>query len=153
MPDARTIIEGRVASDVRFGTTNSGKAVANLRVLAGRSRKNEQGEWETLSTTAYDIAFWEAHHDLVAGLGPQKGDSVTITGTILGVESYQGDRGESLSVKVSGDGLRVFPKQVWQSSGGYTQQRPQAGYGQQQSDPWQGGGGGGTAGGYADPPF
>ncbi len=158
MPDARIIIEGRVASDPRFGTTQAGKPVGNLRVLAGRSRKDEQGQWQTLSTTAYEAAFWEAHHDLMAGLGAQKGDSVIVTGTISGVESYQGQNGESLTVKVNADGLRVFPKQ---QQGGYQPQRtPNAqgeGWGaqnQQQTpgDPWTGGG---SQGGYQDspPPF
>ena len=98
MPDARITIEGRVASDPRFGQTQGGKPVGNLRILAGRSRKDEQGNWQTLSTTAYEAAFWEAHHDLMAGLGAQKGDSVVVTGTISGVESYQGQNGESLTV-------------------------------------------------------
>lgn len=141
MPDARIVVEGRVASDPRFGTTQSGKPVGNLRVLAGRSRKDDQGQWQTLSTTAYEAAFWEAHHDLMAGLGAQKGDSVVVTGTVSGVESYQGQNGESLTVKVNADGLRVFPKQ---QQGGY-QQRPQQGHSQPQSDPWQA-----QQGGYTD---
>lgn len=137
MPDARITIEGRIASDPRFGQTQAGKAVGNLRILAGRSRKDEQGNWQTLSTTAYEAAFWEAHHDLLAGLGAQKGDSVVVTGTVTGVESYQGSNGESLTVKVNADGLRVFPKQ--------TGSQPQQGYSQQPpaGDPWQGGGQGG----------
>ena len=151
MPDARITIEGRVASDPRFGTTQSGKPVGNLRILAGRSRKDEQGNWQTLSTTAYEAAFWEAHHDLMAGLGAQKGDSVVVTGTISGVESYQGQNGESLTVKVNADGLRVFPKLQGQrppQQGGYDQQSQ----GTPQSDPWAGGG---NQGGYDDtpPPF
>lgn len=142
MPDARTIIEGRIASDVRFGDAK-GTPVANVRVLAGRSKKNDQGGWDTLSTTAYDVAFWREHHDLIANLGLAKGDSVTITGNITGVESYQGGSGESLSVKVAGHGIQHFPKQ--QQGGGYQQSQPQQ-YAQQapqQASQWGNGTGGG----------
>ena len=46
-----------------------------------------------------------------------KGDSVIMyRHPVTGVESYAGQNGESLSIKVSGDGVRVFPKQ--QQSGG-----------------------------------
>lgn len=137
MPDARIIIEGRIAADPRFSATQSGVSVANLRVLAGRSKKDDTGNWQTLSTTAYQAAFWREHHDLLANLNPEKGDSVTITGTVEGVDSYDGPNGLSLSVRVNADGIRLFKKQ-----GGQSQQQP---YGQsqpaqqsQQNDPWGG---------------
>jgi single-strand DNA-binding protein len=159
MADARIIIEGRIATDPRFNTSGNGDPVANLRVLAGRSRKNEQGGWDTLSETAFNVAFWREHAQLVDSLRPEKGSAVVITGTVSGVESYQGERGESLSVKVTGDGLRVFPKRDqgqqsqrpadrYAGDPGYAQQgHPQGqpsyspgqqaqGYGQQ--DPWAG---------------
>lgn len=161
MADARITIEGAIASDPRFNTTQGG-AVANLRVLAGRSRKDDQGNWETLSTTAYDVAFWNAHHNLAADQQPEKGSKVIVTGTVTGVESYDGKNGPSLSVKVTGDGLRVFPKrdqqgnpqqgqaqgnwgpqqgqQAQQGGPSYSQAQQQAGWGQspnqQQGDPW-----------------
>lgn len=140
MPDARITIEGRIASDPRYSATQSGIQVANLRILAGRSKKGDDGQWETLSTTAYDVAFWRQHHDLVASLNPGKGDSVTVTGTITGLESYQGNNGESLSVKVAGDGIRHFPKQDRPQQGYQQQGQPSAPQG---GDPWAGGGQGG----------
>lgn len=166
MPDARITIEGRIASDARFGDANA-TPVANLRVLAGRSRKNDQDQWETLSTTAYDVAFWREHHDLIAALGVAKGDSVTITGNVTGLESYQGTNGESLSVKVTGHGIQHFPKQQQgggQSGYGQSQRAPQGGYGGQpqqgygQQAPQQGYGapqGNAPQGGAydSDPPF
>ena len=62
-----------------------------------------------------------------------------MTGTVTGIDKFQGEKGELLSVKVSGDGLRVFPKN--NTGGGFGQQQSQA-WGaehqqaQQQSDPW-----------------
>ena len=159
MPDARITIEGRIAADPRFSATQQGVSVGNLRVLAGRSKKDEQWNWQTLSTTAYQAAFWREHHDLLATLNPEKGDSVTITGTVEGVDSYDGPNGVSLSVRVNADGIRLFKKrQQGQQQGGYGGQQqppPQSGYGQPQgvpqSDPWAGGG---NQGGFdQDPPF
>src|SRR5699024_7079352 len=57
MADASIKIDGRIANDVRFNSVN-GKSVANIKVLAGRSKKNDDGTWENITTTAYDVAFW-----------------------------------------------------------------------------------------------
>lgn len=131
MADAQIRIDGRIATDPRYNQVN-GKDVANLRVLAGRSKKLEDGTWETLSQTAYDVAFWNEHAHLVGAIEPNKGDSVIVTGTVTGVESYAGQNGESLSIKVSGDGVRVFPKQQ-QSGGGFSGQQQGGNFGGQQA--------------------
>lgn len=135
MADARIIIEGRIVTDPRFNTSKNGDPVANLRVLAGRSRKDEQGNWQTLSETAYNVAFWREHAQLVDMLRPENGSSVVVSGTVTGVEKFDGQNGESLSVQVSGDGLRVFPKRDQGRGGGY-QQSQQGGF--QQQAPQQG---------------
>ena len=137
MADASIKIDGRIAADPRFNSVN-GKSVANIKVLAGRSKKNDDGTWENLSTTAYDVAFWNQHAELVNMFNPNKGDSVVVTGTVTGIDKFSGDKGELLSVKVSGDGLRVFPKN---NNGGGSFPAP-AGFNaehqptQAQSDPW-----------------
>ena len=141
MADARIIIEGRIVTDPRFNTSKNGDPVANLRVLAGRSRKDEQGNWQTLSETAYNVAFWREHAQLVDMMRPENGSSVVVSGTVTGVEKFDGQNGESLSVQVSGDGLRVFPKRDQGRGGGY-QQSQQGGFQQtpqgQQQAPQQG---------------
>lgn len=132
MADARTIIDGRMVTAARYNTTDSGHRVANLRIMAGRSKKNDQGGYDTITDTAFDVAFWNDHADLARALDPQVGDSVVAHGTITGLEAYDGKNGTSLSVKVSGDGLRVFPKRD-QQQGGYQQG------GQQAQGTWGGG--------------
>ena len=131
MADARIIIDGRIVTDPRFNTSKNGDPVANLRVLAGRSRKDEQGNWQTLSETAYNVAFWREHAQLVDMMRPENWSSVVVSGTVTGVEKFDGQNGESLSVQVSGDGLRVFPKRD-QGRGGGFQQPQQSGYQQPQ---------------------
>lgn len=149
MADARIIIEGRIVTEPRFNSVN-GKSVANLKVLAGRSRKNDDGTWETLSETAYDVAFWNQHAELVNMFNPEVGCNVIVSGTVGGIEKFEGEKGERLSVKVSGDGVRVFPKKNTggnnygqQQSGGQSFPAPQ-GFNQppqQQNDPWSNQGG------------
>lgn len=136
MADARAIIDGRLVTAARYNTTDNGNRVANLRIMAGRSKPNNQGGYDTITSTAYDVALWNEHADLANALDPQVGDSVIVHGTITGLESYDGKNGTSLSAKVTGDGLRVFPKrdqQGQQAGGGYQQQ---GGY--QQAPPQQG---------------
>ena len=138
MADAQIRIDGRIAADPRFNSVN-GKSVANIKVLAGRSKKNDDGTWENITTTAFDVAYWNQHAELVNMFNPAKGDSVVVTGTVTGIDKFQGDKGELLSVKVSGDGLRVFPKN--NNGGGFGQQQSQSWCAehqqtQAQSDPW-----------------
>lgn len=158
MPDSQIRIDGRIATDPRYNQAN-GKDVANLRILAGRSRKLDNGDWETLSTTAYDVAFWAEHAHLVGAIEPHKGDSVIVNGAITGVEKYDGQNGESLSVKVVGDGIRVFPKQnQQQGNGGFgqgqqSQQAQQSGSWGNQQQAQQSSGWGQNPGAADEPPF
>lgn len=155
MPDSQIRIDGRIATDPRYNQAN-GKDVANLRILAGRSRKNDNGDWETLSTTAYDVAFWAEHAHLVGAIEPRKGDSVIVNGAITGVEKYDGQNGESLSVKVVADGIRVFPKKEQQGNGGFGQgqQFQQGNFGGNQQQAQQSSGWGqNPQGGNDEPPF
>ena len=140
MPDASIRIDGRhIADQPRFGNAN-GTPVANLKVAAGRSRKNEQGGFDTLSEVFYDVSFWREHHDLIAGLGIGKGDTVVITGNVTGSEVYEG----KVTVKVTGHGIQHFPKrdraqvvgQAPRQAYNTPQQAPQQSYAPQQGSAW-----------------
>ena len=153
MADASIIIDGGIVADPRWNQTPNGSRVGNLTVRAGRSRKNDQGGYDQLSSTPYDVACWNEVHDLLAAQSPEKGSQVRITGTVTGVRTYQDQQGQTqASVEVRAEGVKVWPKR--QQQGGYQQPQP-SGYGQPQgapsADPWAGGGQGG---GFADsPPF
>ena len=171
MADASIIIDGGIVTEPRWNNPGQSR-VGNLTVRAGRSRKNDQGGYDQLSSTAYDVACWNEVHDLLAAQMPEKGAQVRITGTVTGVHTYQDQQGETqASVEVRAEGVKVFPKR--QQQGGYGSQggqngagwagapqgsgapgygaptAPQGGYGSQ-NDPWAGGG---NQGGYDDPPF
>lgn len=149
MADADIIISGGIVADPRWATPGQNR-VGNLTVRAGRSRKNDQGGYDQLSSTPFDVACWNEVHDLLAAQMPEKGSQVRITGTVTGVRTYQDQQGQTqASVEVRAEGVKVFPKR--QQSGGYGQQ-PQE-YGQQA--PQQGYGAPAQQGGFDDspPPF
>ena len=158
MADATIIIDGGIVADPRWNNPGQNR-VGNLTVRAGRSRKNDQGGYDQLSSTPFDVACWNEVHDLLAAQSPEKGSQVRITGTVTGVRTYQDQQGQTqASVEVRAEGVRVFPKRQPQGGGyGAQQGQPQGtswgggGYGAQQGgDPWAGGG---NQGGYDDPPF
>ena len=158
MADATIIIDGGIVADPRWNNPGQNR-VGNLTVRAGRSRKNDQGGYDQLSSTPFDVACWNEVHDLLAAQSPEKGSQVRITGTVTGVRTYQDQQGQTqASVEVRAEGVRVFPKRQQQGGGyGAQQGQPQGtswgggGYGAQQGgDPWAGGG---NQGGYDDPPF
>lgn len=152
MADATIIIDGGIVADPRWNNPGQNR-VGNLTVRAGRSKKNDQGGYDQLSSTPFDIACWNEVHDLLAAQSPEKGSQVRITGTVTGVRTYQDQQGQTqASVEVRAEGVKVFPKR--QQSGGYGQQPQQSqGYGQQA--PQQGYGAPAQQGGFDDspPPF
>lgn len=162
MADATIIIDGGIVADPRWAAPGQNR-VGNLTVRAGRSRKNDQGGYDQLSSTPFDVACWNEVHDLLAAQAPEKGSQVRITGTVTGVRTYQDQQGQTqASVEVRAEGVRVFPKRQ-QQGGGYGAPQggggygaPQAGYGGQagaQAPQGGGYGGGQSAGDYQEPPF
>jgi single-strand DNA-binding protein len=74
-----TII-GRLAADPEFKSFGSG-TVAKFRVITSDRRKNEDGKWEDINTSGWNVAAWnnlaESTKDLL-----QKGQEVVIIGSI-----------------------------------------------------------------------
>lgn len=159
MADATIIIDGGIVADPRWNNPGQNR-VGNLTVRAGRSRKNDQGGYDQLSSTPFDVACWNEVHDLLAAQSPEKGSQVRITGTVTGVRTYQDQQGQTqASVEVRAEGVRVFPKRQQQGGGyGAQQGQPQGaswgggGYGGQQGgDPWAGSSASGGQQGYSAP--
>lgn len=72
-------IVGRVGADPELRHTNSGKAVANLRLANSRSVKTGD-EW-TDETSWFSVIIWEKLGELVAKKA-RKGDLVTVSGRL-----------------------------------------------------------------------
>ena len=78
--DNHTTIAGNLADDPELRFTNTGIAVANLRV-AVTQRIQQDGEWRDGDTSFFKVNVWrgQAEH-LADSLG--KGDRVMITGRL-----------------------------------------------------------------------
>lgn len=93
---ATITIDGNLAADPELRYTQSGKAVANLRVLEN-TRSKQQGEWITdPDPTAHNVTAWgPLAENIVESL--HKGDNVLVVGTTR-TESYTvGGAGEAAS--------------------------------------------------------
>lgn len=132
---------GNLGADPDLKFTPSGKAVASLSIGCNENKKNDAGQWETVSTTWLRISLWDDEaQSAVEHL--RKGDQVTVTGQLVTREFDRNDGTKGLSVEVKyarvsknlprgARGERQAPQQdnAW---GGQPQQ--------QAADPWGGSG-------------
>lgn len=91
---------GNVGGDPELSWTPSGKAVCNISVGCNQNKKNQAGEWETVSTTWLRVQLWDQAAEAAAE-AIQKGDQVMVTGQ-LDVRDYEtkdGNKGKSVEVK------------------------------------------------------
>ena len=123
MADAQIIITGGIVAEPRQRTTQSGHRVTSLTVRAGRSRREQDGTWTTLSSTAYDVSCWGEVSDMVAAQTPERGGQVTIMGDVTGTRTYEDSHGETQTmVQVRALGVHVWPRRDRQQSGQQAQQ-------------------------------
>ena len=94
---------GNVGKDAELKFLNSGRAVLNFSVADSKSRKLDNGEWETLSEQWLDCAIWgelaEFYADKI-----KRGTRVTVYGDFMSrkYEAKDGSKGTSLDVNVKG---------------------------------------------------
>lgn len=136
------IINGNATRDAVAGTSKDGRRYLFVTVAQNKSRKLEDGTWETLRSIFFDVAYWDVPADITI---PKKGDRVKAAGQLYTeMEEYEGQ--QRMKVRLDAYGMRVFrnensgwPDQQHQPQGGFGQgqQQPQQGQGKQQSyDPW-----------------
>lgn len=83
------VLIGRLTRDPELRYTQSGKAVANLRLAVDRGTTNPQGERET---DFIDVVVWERQAETVANY-LQKGRLVAVQGR-LQIRSYENQEGQ-----------------------------------------------------------
>ena len=82
MPLPSIQITGNVVDDVELRFTPSGKAVANFRVAANKSKKDEAtGKWENAESCFLTVNLWEEKAEAVAE-HVHRGAKVIVTGTL-----------------------------------------------------------------------
>lgn len=72
---------GNVVADPDLRFTHNGKPVATVRVACSRAKQNDQGEWETLSTTFLNVKVWGPEAETAAE-NLRKGMRVSFTGAL-----------------------------------------------------------------------
>lgn len=82
MPLPSIQITGNVVDDVELRFTPGGKAVANFRVAANKSRKDEAtGKWENTDSCFLTVNIWEEKAEAVAE-HVTRGSKVIVTGQL-----------------------------------------------------------------------
>lgn len=126
MPEARITIEGNATKDPELTFGQSGQARCRLSVAANGNKKNDRGEWETTSTSFFDVTCWGARAEAVADQ-VTKGTGVIVSGRIVQRE-FTDKNGENRRVfEVTADSVGVAVRA--HRDGGHRQP-------QQQADPW-----------------
>ncbi|MDQ5860651.1 MAG: single-stranded DNA-binding protein [Actinomycetota bacterium] len=147
---------GNVGKDAELRWTPAGRAVLNFSVADSKSKKLDNGEWETLAEQWLNCAIWgdlaEFYADKV-----KRGSRVTVYGDFMSrkYETKEGVPGVSLDVNVKG--LDIMPsKNGGGQQGGNRGQ--QGGQSASQEDPWATPGTNNAGGGWgngpdSEPPF
>lgn len=76
-----TII-GNLASDPELRFTTAGKAVASFTVISSKSKKNDDGTWESIDTTAWHVVAWDVLAENVTQ-SLTKGSPVVVVGSAV----------------------------------------------------------------------
>ena len=124
-------ITGRLGQDVELRWTNSGHAVANVRVVDQERRKNDQtGQWEDAGEPLWlSGSLWGAKGEAFAN-DARKGDLVTLAGKLTArswEDKQTGDKRTATEIKIYD--AAIVPKVD-------KPQQPSGGFGGQQADPW-----------------
>lgn len=140
----------RAAGDPDLRFTPGGSAVASFRGVWSQSRKDDNGEWETVAEMWFDVTAWNEFAEKWVCELVEKGKRYYVTGRLTEREweTQQGEKRKNLNLTL--DSIGPVPQRD-RSDGGNprAQQRSQ----QRQStpaaeDPW-----GPPAGGSDEPPF
>lgn len=134
-------IDGRLVSDPELKFTPGGKAVANMRVAASDSKKDDAGNWSTTEQIFINVTLWEAEAETAAEHFV-KGDRVLVAGRIYQREYEKSDGTKGYSLEVKFPTVAKIPsapkREQSQQSGGWGQSAPSA----PANDPWGSNGGG-----------
>jgi single-strand DNA-binding protein len=132
-------IDGRLVDDPELKFTNGGKAVANMRVAASDSKKDDGGNWQTTEQIFINVTLWEAEAETSVEHFA-KGDRVLVSGRIFQREYEKSDSTKGYALEIKFPTVAKIPS----VPRGDRQQAPrqqQQPWGQQapaQNDPWGG---------------
>ena len=101
-------VNGRVGTNIEIRDVGSSK-VARFRVVTNDRRKNDQGIWEDVNTSGWNIAAWDKLAlKVVAHL--EKGDPIMVYGRIFDDSWVDGEGNKRFSTEIRAEdiGLNVL---------------------------------------------
>ena len=145
---------GNLGRDAELKYTKSGSPVMSFSVADSKSKKLDNGEWETLAEQWLECTIWGSlaeHYDGKL----TRGSRVTVYGDFMSrkYEAKDGSKGTSLDVNVKG--VDIMPSK----NGGNSQGGNRSGNKPAQEDPWAtpasaaSSGGAWSNGPQSEPPF
>jgi single-strand DNA-binding protein len=137
--------EFRAAADPTIRFTPSSKAVASLRAVASKQKKNDAGEWVDDKECWVNITIWDQPAENVVESISQ-GDLFFVSGRLETRPWEDKDGNKRISVDITAD--HIGPSLARASAKVTKNERRAPGQPQQQADT-----GGGAAQGSDDPPF
>ena len=125
-----------VAANAELRYTPNGSPVLNFRACDSKSRKRDDGSWETLAETWFNVSLFGPEAEALAPT-IRKGARVKVAGEFY-TRPYEGRNGPGVSQDVNATGIKVLPsrKTDGQGQGGGWDSKPSAPSG----DAWTGGG-------------
>lgn len=135
---AEITFTGNVAANAELRFTPNGAPVLNFRACDSKSRKRDDGTWETLAETWFNVSLFGAaaeaqQHEV------KKGTRVRVAGEFY-TREYEGKNGPGVSQDVNATGIKVLPSRKNDNQGqggGWDNQKPATPAG---GDAWSGGG-------------
>lgn len=125
---AKIEVNGHLGGDAELKFSNSGRPVLNFSVGDSKSRKDQNGNWETLKSQWIRAALWGDEAEFYQSR-LVKGTKVTVWGEFFAREyERNGEKRTSLDLEVHG--VKIWPKRDGQG-GGNQQSQPQ-----QQNNGW-----------------
>ncbi len=99
MPLPQLSATGNLTRDPELRFLADGTAVASLTVACSKSKKGDDGAWQTLATVFLDVNLWRADAETAAEQ-LRKGDRVIVTGSLIvrDWEGKDGKKGKSVEV-------------------------------------------------------
>jgi single-strand DNA-binding protein len=108
---------GNIGKDPELKYMKGGDAVLSFSVADSKSRKLDNGEWETTSEQWLRVTVWRELAEFYAEK-LSKGTRVTVYGEFMARE-YEGTNGKGVSLDVTAEGIKVHPKRQQQQNSGW----------------------------------
>jgi single-strand DNA-binding protein len=118
MSNPNLTIIGRIGTDPEFKTYN-GTPVVKFRVITSDRRKNEQGQWEDVNTSGWNVSAWNNVADSAKGT-LKKGQEVIIMGNMKEDTWKDNEGNPRRSVEIKANSIGISTYSVKKELGGTT---------------------------------